>query len=836
MENHEILQKKQQSRHGRRLSDHLMEICEKKYSTNTTTTTTTSNSASSESLPDIIDDDLIGGSGIVAAMRHGLLLNLNVKENNELERKGSLQRRRNSDASLTLDSVMPVIQAQPRKRASIANLFFTEWSKTEEKIVNKINDISTKTMNERSWETDYEGGLKVLKEDIKVLWKNQSLRNLFYNANDFGFHVHENIIYFMKNINRIFREDYKPTEDDYLKMRCVTTGITSVDIKINKSSVIKLYDTGGERCERRKWNALLDANPNAIIYVVSLSDFDMYSTDQKDKNKMQDSIDELKNLCQEMNMRSLKNTEFLIVLNKSDAFKEKIEEKGKCISSLFPEFKTNQGMTISAFTALSTVNYSSSTNDNNSDTKQYEKSLKFIGRLLHNIVKSELPSQKAIHMYETCALDKEDIKYIFEDGLEPLLRPANDMNRPSAKNDNIRILVDEKRTINIGEFASNASLSKHAGNRANTMPAKKQPKRRPLNSFFSILKQLVPPPPPPSPFLNSVSEAYDIGPPKPYHKNISNPKLTPEEEERVNSALQDNIEEGKGNDYSEKYSIKKQIGKGGQAFTYIVAEKDAVSDKKFYVMKRIKMKTIQELNQNFNEIKSLYSLRHEYINSIHDFFVEQKESTIVADNIEGDDKQNLSGKQEYVLCIILEFCKGGDMRMYLDRFKKKGITTYVSQTQIVKWLKKLTIALVFIHSKGYLHRDLKPENIFFNDLEREELRLGDFGLSCLVKSTKDASVGTINYMSPEQCKGEGYSASSDIWSLGAIVLEILTQRTVNVREELEKDPNYVNHVCNELKDIYSEELLDFVCMTLQLDPQARPSTPEQLLALVENIE
>lgn len=130
----------------------------------------------------------------------------------------------------------------------------------------------------------------------------------------------------------------------------------------------------------------------------------------------------------------------------------------------------------------------------------------------------------------------------------------------------------------------------------------------------------------------------------------------------------------------------------------------------------------------------------------------------------------------------------------------------------------------------------QPENIFFNDLEREELRLGDFGLSCLVKSTKDASVGTINYMSPEQCKGEGYSASSDIWSLGAIILEILTQRTVNVREELEKDPHYVNNVCNELKDIYSEELLDFVCMTLQLDPQARPSTPEQLLALVENIE
>lgn len=197
------------SRHGRRLSDHLMEICEKKYSPNIVISNQTFDKPT-ESLPDSVEDDLIGGSGIMAAMRHGLLLSPNVKENHEMfESKNSL--RRNSESLVTwMDAaMMSVMQTQPRKRSSTANLFFTEWSKTEEKIVNKINDISTKTMNERSWETDYEGGLKALKEDIKVLWKNQSLRTLFYNANDFGFSIHENIIYFLKNINRIFREDYK---------------------------------------------------------------------------------------------------------------------------------------------------------------------------------------------------------------------------------------------------------------------------------------------------------------------------------------------------------------------------------------------------------------------------------------------------------------------------------------------------------------------------------------------------------------------------------------------------------------------------------------------------
>jgi len=91
-------------------------------------------------------------------------------------------------------------------------------------------------------------------------------------------------------------------------------------------------------------------------------------------------------------------------------------------------------------------------------------------------------------------------------------------------------------------------------------------------------------------------------------------------------------------------------------------------------------------------------------------------------------------------------------------------------------------------------------------------------------------------MSPEQDKGLEYSAASDIWSLGVIVLEIMMQRKVDVKGELSKNENYVSNVCSDLREIYSEELLDFVEMTLKLDPASRPSTPEQLLAIVDNIE
>ena len=392
----------------------------------------------------------------------------------------------------------------------------------------------------------------------------------------------------------------------------------------------------------------------------------------------------------------------------------------------------------------------------------------------------------------------------------------------------------------VSDVLSISGIMKDSGKKSASIP-KPTVKKRGFSNFISnILKRpssqiqttsLVPK----QHLFDSVTENVPTGPPKRPQKLITNPKLTPEEEEAIKSTLETAIE-SKGTDYSEKYAIKKRIGLGAQGAAYIVSEKDS-TEKKFYVMKRIKLRTIQELNQNFNEIKSLYSLRHEYINSIHDFFVEQKESTIIADTIGVGASESDAGKQEYVLCIILEFCKGGDLRMYLDRFKKKnGASSLVSQTLVVNWLRKLTAALVFIHTKGYLHRDLKPENIFFNDNERDELRIGDFGLSCFVKSVENAKVGTECYMSPEQAKGQDYSASSDIWSLGVIILEILSQRMTDVKEELSKNPNFVSDICNELKDIYSEELLDFVQMTLQLDPAARPSSSEQLMALVENIE
>ncbi len=94
-------------------------------------------------------------------------------------------------------------------------------------------------------------------------------------------------------------------------------------------------------------------------------------------------------------------------------------------------------------------------------------------------------------------------------------------------------------------------------------------------------------------------------------------------------------------------------------------------------------------------------------------------------------------------------------------------------------------ALIAAHDKGFVHRDLKPDNVYLvkrDDEEQPEVKLLDFGLAKLMPEhgrapfiTKaGATIGTPQYMSPEQARGEAVDARTDIYALGVLTFEILT--------------------------------------------------------------
>lgn len=84
-------------------------------------------------------------------------------------------------------------------------------------------------------------------------------------------------------------------------------------------------------------------------------------------------------------------------------------------------------------------------------------------------------------------------------------------------------------------------------------------------------------------------------------------------------------------------------------------------------------------------------------------------------------------------------------------------------------------ALEYAHQHGVMHLDIKPANIMIG--QRGQPMLTDFGIAGLIQGQSEASrevVGSPQYMAPESINGEGVNASSDLYSLGIVLYEMVT--------------------------------------------------------------
>lgn len=125
------------------------------------------------------------------------------------------------------------------------------------------------------------------------------------------------------------------------------------------------------------------------------------------------------------------------------------------------------------------------------------------------------------------------------------------------------------------------------------------------------------------------------------------------------------------------------------------------------------------------------------------------------------------------LFIVLELADGGDLSKLIKYYQKKR--QIINERIILKYFTQVCSAVKYIHSKRILHRDIKPANIFMTS--DGVVKLGDFGLGRFFsQNTRDAFsiVGTFYYMSPERIRESGYGFSSDVWSLGCVLYELIT--------------------------------------------------------------
>eukprot|EP00929_Paragymnodinium_shiwhaense_P066031 TRINITY_DN3308_c0_g1_i2.p1 TRINITY_DN3308_c0_g1~~TRINITY_DN3308_c0_g1_i2.p1 ORF type:complete len:946 (+),score=280.96 TRINITY_DN3308_c0_g1_i2:123-2960(+) len=194
------------------------------------------------------------------------------------------------------------------------------------------------------------------------------------------------------------------------------------------------------------------------------------------------------------------------------------------------------------------------------------------------------------------------------------------------------------------------------------------------------------------------------------------------------------------------YTAVKKIGEG--SFGVAVLAED--SDKAKLVCKMVNVSGAKpaEVQEARKEARLLAQLKHPYIVRYRENFAEKG-----------------------WLCIVMDFCEGGDLTQQIDAMRAKK--AHFPQSQVVRWFAQAVMGLKYLHDKHVLHRDLKPSNFFLT--KAGDLRMGDFGMAKALSSTVDLAqtfAGTPYYLSPELIKEKPYAWPSDIWAMGCILYQL----------------------------------------------------------------
>lgn len=209
-----------------------------------------------------------------------------------------------------------------------------------------------------------------------------------------------------------------------------------------------------------------------------------------------------------------------------------------------------------------------------------------------------------------------------------------------------------------------------------------------------------------------------------------------------------------------RYEVGELIGRGGMADVYLGRDQRLGRTIAIKMMRPDLARDPQFQTRFRREAHASAALNHPNIVAVFDT---------------GEEELPATGQQPGVACpyMVMEYVDGDTLRALL----RKG---EVSIDQAVEWTEGVLAAVAYSHENDIVHRDIKPGNVMVD--EAGSVKVMDFGIaralsdSSATMTQTQAVVGTAQYLSPEQARGESVDFRSDLYSVGCVLFELLTGR------------------------------------------------------------
>jgi serine/threonine protein kinase len=265
-----------------------------------------------------------------------------------------------------------------------------------------------------------------------------------------------------------------------------------------------------------------------------------------------------------------------------------------------------------------------------------------------------------------------------------------------------------------------------------------------------------------------------------------------------------------GTSIGSRYEIIRLLGQGGMGAVYQAHDKELERQVAIKVI-RADMAANPEILQRFKqELILARQITHKNVIRIFDL-----------------------GQADGIKFITMEYIEGENLQGVLRRKKK------LEPAEAANILAQVCRALEAAHNEGVIHRDLKPQNIMLDKSGRAYVM--DFGIARSMlgagMTQTGALIGTPDYMSPEQAKGQTLDARSDLFSIGIIFYEMLSGQVPfdadTTMGKLWKRTNEPARPLDELDKTIPRPLSDIVRKCLEIEPQKRFASAGELLHQIE---